>query len=47
MANKALTVRIDERVIRRAKDYAKKSGIKMYVLVESALKNAVPEKAAR
>lgn len=47
MAIKALTVRIDERVIRRAKEYAKISGIKMYALVESAIRNAVPEKKGK
>ena len=38
---------IDERVFRRAKEYAKETGIKMYALVESALKTAVPEKVRR
>ena len=47
MATKALTVRIDERVIRRAKEYAKETGIKMYALVESSLRTTVPEKVRR
>jgi hypothetical protein len=47
MALKALTVRIDERVIRRAKAYAKETGLKLYVVVESSLKTTIPEKAKR
>lgn len=47
MATKALTVKIDERVFRRAKEYSAHTGIKMYALVEAALRNAVPEKVKR
>jgi predicted HicB family RNase H-like nuclease len=47
MATKAFTVRIDERVIDRAREYSKESGLKLYALVESALRNAVPPKKAK
>lgn len=47
MATKALTVRIDADVIRRAKDHAKETGVKMYVIVEAALRNALPPRKGR
>ena len=47
MATKSLTVRIDEKVLRRAREYADETGLKLYKVVESALRDAIPPKAAK
>ena len=44
---RALTVRIDERLIRQAKDHAKDTGTKMYALVEAALRTALPARKVK
>ena len=45
MASKALTVRIDERIFKKVKAAARKSGVKMYVHVERILGESVEGKA--